>query len=44
MGASIGVETMDNAAACRTYNVLLSRGPQRGGRAAGRLSAAAAAR
>ncbi len=26
MAAGIGVETMDNAAACRTYNVLLSEG------------------
>jgi uncharacterized protein len=26
MAAGIGVESMDNAAACRTYNVLLSEG------------------
>ena len=26
MARRIGVETMDNAAACRTYNVLLAEG------------------
>lgn len=28
MAAGIGVESMDNAAACRTYNVLLAEGRQ----------------
>ena len=30
MAKRIGVETMDTAAACRTYNILASEGRQRG--------------